>query len=233
MTKLKIPKKWTLIIAASIVILAALAPSYYFYNEYQKSQSLLKNPTQAATAEVKAIKDKVARHMELPTGEEPTLATVSDKEKLRDQAFFAKAENGDKVLIYTQARKAILYRPSIDKIIEVSTVNLGEGESETASPPQTQEAKIAIYNGTAKVGLTKAAQDKLAQDKVNVEVLDRDNAKNQDYKETLVIDLSGKNKILADSIIKSLGGKSSSLPPDEKSPEGVDILIILGSDYNI
>lgn len=67
---------------------------------------------------------KVSRIMVLPSNEEPTLATVTDLSKLKDQPFFANAQEGDKVLIYPRSLKAILYSPSKDKIIEVSSVNL-------------------------------------------------------------------------------------------------------------
>lgn len=48
-----------------------------------------------------------------------------DPEKLRDQPFFANAQRGDKVLIYANAKKAILYNPPSNKIIEVAPVNIG------------------------------------------------------------------------------------------------------------
>jgi hypothetical protein len=119
-----------LIIILIVFILAAL-PSYYFYNKYQKAQALLQNPNQASTAEAQVIVTNVGKLIELPTNENPTVATVSDTSKLLDQPFFAKAKNGDKVLIYSNAKKAILYRPSINKIIEVAPVNVG---SSTPAP---------------------------------------------------------------------------------------------------
>ena len=65
----------------------------------------------------------------LPEGEVPTIATVSDPEKLKDQPFFAKAKVGDKVLLYQNARKAYLYDPVNNKILEVAPISLGTGTS--------------------------------------------------------------------------------------------------------
>ncbi len=114
---------WAIILI--LLILLVTIPSYYFYSKYQKSQALLQNPNQASTAEAQTLVDAVGKLIELPANENPTIATVSDLTKLQDQPFFAKAQNGDKVLIYSNAKKAILYRPSINKIIEVAPVNLG------------------------------------------------------------------------------------------------------------
>lgn len=66
---------------------------------------------------------KIGTLIELPAGEEPTIATVTDKTKLTDQPFFASAQNGDVVLIYTHAKKAYLYRPGSNKILDVAPVN--------------------------------------------------------------------------------------------------------------
>jgi len=67
---------------------------------------------------------KVGSNINLPQNESPTVATVSDVNQLKGQAFFKNAQNGDKVMIYTQARKAILYRPSTNKIIEVGPISV-------------------------------------------------------------------------------------------------------------
>jgi hypothetical protein len=75
-------------------------------------------------SEITKLLDEVGKIIELPTGEMPTIATVSDVEKVKIQPFFAKAQNGDKVIIYSASKKAILYRPSEKKIIEVGLVNI-------------------------------------------------------------------------------------------------------------
>lgn len=228
--KINLPSKKLLVIPLIIVVLALAAiPSYYFYDKYRISQQLLKNPTEAARQEVRTLTEKVGRLMELPS-EEPTVATVSDKEKLNDQPFFQKAENGDKVLIYTQSRKAILYRPSSNKIIEVSTVNLGGVASEaTVSGNITQKPTVALLNGTNIVGLTKKVERQLLEKRVNIEVVSRENAKKQDYTKTIVVDLTNTQKAVAQQIANILGGEISSLPEGESKPKA-NILIILGSD---
>ncbi len=81
-------------------------------------------PEEDQLKELQRTVKSVSRLMVLPETEQPTLATVSDVTKLKDQAFFANAKTGDKVLIYPNSRKAILYSPSLDKIIEVSSLNL-------------------------------------------------------------------------------------------------------------
>jgi hypothetical protein len=67
--------------------------------------------------------------------EKPSVATISDKDKLGEQTFFKNAKNGDKVLIYTNAKKVILYRPSEDRIVEVGSVNIKGTETEEEASP--------------------------------------------------------------------------------------------------
>jgi len=68
---------------------------------------------------------QISKFLELPTDETPTLATVKEANKLRSQAFFSHAQDGDKVLIYAKSGRAVLYRPGTKKIIEYMPINLG------------------------------------------------------------------------------------------------------------
>lgn len=89
---------------------------------YYKLKRVEESKTTDTKEEVKSLVDKVSRLYLVPQNEEPTVATVSDPQILKEQSFFTLAEKGDKVLIFTRASKAVLYRPSIDKIIEIAPI---------------------------------------------------------------------------------------------------------------
>ena len=108
--------------ALAVVVLASVGTAFY----YKRQATILRtNPAKAVEKEVKQVIEAVSRLVVLPEGETPTVATVADKEKLKDQVFFANAKVGDKVLIYTNAKKAILYNPEADKIVEIAPLNIG------------------------------------------------------------------------------------------------------------
>lgn len=88
---------------------------------------------EASQDEIQSLISEVGTLIELPVGETPTLATVTEADKVREQPFFQMAENGDKVLIYANAKKAYLYRPSTKKIIEVGAINIGENQAPTSA----------------------------------------------------------------------------------------------------
>lgn len=107
--------------AVIIAILGGLSIGAYLYMRHSDQ---LANEQNTPASELQQVVAKVGRLAVLPTDEEPALFTVVDKDK-QQQAFFSAAQNGDKVLIYTGIRKAILYRPSIDKIVEMAPLVTG------------------------------------------------------------------------------------------------------------
>lgn len=99
------------------VVLVLAAAAGVFYLMQSGGDEAAKVPDLQTTDQVVR---QVSTHILLPSGEQPTVATVTDASKVRNQAFFSNAASGDKVLVYAQAKKAYLYRPSIDRIIEVA-----------------------------------------------------------------------------------------------------------------
>lgn len=232
----KDPKKSNrkaLYLIIGIIILTAIGTSSYFYIQYRNAQKLLKQPAATSQEEVGKIVAKVGSLIELPKNEDPTIATVSNKEKLKDQVFFTNAQNGDKVLIYTKSKKAIIYRPSINKIIEVSSVNFGASPTPTSvllqTPTPTPKlgiSRAAVYNGTKIKGLASSVSSQLTDAFKNINIVEKGNTKN-DYTKTIIIDLSGKNKNIVRQIADFLSGEVSVLPENEAKPDA-DILVITG-----
>jgi len=125
-----------LIVFLLLLFLGSAASAFSFYRELSVLKS---NPQVVAKEEADLLISRVSQLIVLPAGEMPTIATVSDIEKLKERPFFANAKNGDKVLIYTQSKKAILYDPVNNKIVEVAPVNIGnpEGTEEESSKKST------------------------------------------------------------------------------------------------
>lgn len=96
----------------------------------------LYNPNQLSdSSEARSLIAKVSKLIVLPSNEQPTIATVTDLGALKDQLFFAQAHIGDKVLIYSVAKKAILYNPSENRIIEVAPlIDDSQNKTTTNSP---------------------------------------------------------------------------------------------------
>lgn len=199
--------------------------SAFFYIQYRRE--ILKNPSY----EVSQVIQELQQIMELPEGV-PTLATVTEKEKLQQEGFFKHAQNGDKVLIYLEQGRAILYRPSSKKIIDVAPVQKTPDQSDSPTPATKAEAEqpltLAIYNGTTTPGLTKKIETDLSASSFELTVSTRENAQRSTYQKTVVVDLDGKFAIQAKQLAEFLSGEVSGLPEGETRPDA-DLLIIAGS----
>lgn len=196
---------------------------FYFYPPKNIAEKI-KNEQNVAL--IKKTIEAVGKLMVLPTDEDPTVATVLDQEKLKDQSFFKNAQNGDVVLIYAKAGKAILYRQSARKIIEVGPIVFANQEGAQAQR-EGAKIKIAYYNGTSVAGLSRETLNKVANAYPDYETGVIGNASKKDYKETFVVDISGNRSREAGELAEFLGGKVSSLPAGETAPSA-DILIISG-----
>lgn len=108
----RITKKKFVVIAIIVLVLAAAA----FY--VIRRQSVNWNDTKLTVAEQKILVGKIGDLMVLPDEPQPVFAVVTDAEKLRaEQPFYAAVQNGDILLVLPSTRKAIIYSPSADKIV--------------------------------------------------------------------------------------------------------------------
>ena len=137
----KFGSPFVLILLLLIGVSGALA--IYFY---QQLSALKANPQAIAQNEASELVERVSKLIVLPEDETPTIATVQNPEQLLEQPFFARAKKGDKVLIYTNARKAILYDPVANKIVEVAPVNIGNTQTVNPSLPTQSPPAPASEN---------------------------------------------------------------------------------------
>lgn len=121
-------------LVVSILAIAGAGSGIYYYSQYRALSQRSKDPQ----AEVKDVLAKVGKLIELPTGEEPTVATVQDAEKIKTQPFFTKAQNGHRVILYSNAKLAILFDEKANKIINVGAINLSTPSAEVAPEPSLQ-----------------------------------------------------------------------------------------------
>ncbi|MHB8860609.1 MAG: hypothetical protein ACYC48_02640 [Minisyncoccota bacterium] len=123
---------WSTALAMLVVI--ALAFEAGRYSVYRT------HPEFSRAEQAQAILEKVGHLIQLPQGETPTMATISDASAVKKgQPFLSNAANGDILIVYSNAAEALLYRPSTDKLIAVGPVNPGAG-SQTAAQAQNPSA---------------------------------------------------------------------------------------------
>lgn len=231
-------KKNAFIVFIFLAFIGLAASSVYFFMKYKDAEGELNKRGKDQKQEVIAILDKVGKLIELPTDEEPTVATVTDKEKLKEQKFFSKAENEDKVIIFVKSQKAILYRPAWNKVIEVARIDtvdqkLTEGQTvDTPVAPKLEQVSLTVLNGTSIPGLSNTFIEKtkiIPEIKVGSKV----SANKTDYQTSLLVDLSGgKYSELIKKITGVLGIDTviTTMPEGEATPSS-KLVVILGSDF--
>jgi hypothetical protein len=225
-----------------IIVVGALVAGYGFVNTNTGTDGGKLSPSQ-----INSLISEVGDKMMIPKGETPTIATVTDVTKLENQPFFRNAQNGDKVMIFGSTNTAILYRPSIHKIVTVAPINAqtnpvasGNNPPPTGTPsgtitptPNTQPIKVVILNGTKVAGLAKKAESLIKSESVNVVSLGNTFG---DYAISSISNVSKPSKITDEQLQRIVNAtkvkaKIITLPAGETAPEGVDVVLILGKDF--
>ncbi|KKS75477.1 hypothetical protein A2781_02520 [Candidatus Gottesmanbacteria bacterium RIFCSPHIGHO2_01_FULL_42_27] len=243
-------KKIGLFLLYLLIFFAAVSGSVgslFYYSKYKDTEERLKQATLASGDNVNAIIAKVGKLIKLPEDELPTIATISDLDKLKGQPFFARAKVGDKVLLYTQAKKAILYDPKDNVIIEVGPLVMPSGSpapsisgkselTRVSATPAVAGAsvsagiQVAILNGTKDDSLANTFARDLAKKMPEILIVSSAKAKIDSYEKTLIVDLFSQKSRDLPELAKAAGAEIADLPPGETKPLNADILIILGRD---
>jgi len=115
-------RSWVWVIVGLVIagLIAALLYTYFYFtsDEYREK---------AAAKEVAELIAEIGTKMILPVDEEPAIFDITDPAQLASQqAFFADVEQGDKLLVYSESAKAIIYSPSRGIIVNVGPVTFDE-----------------------------------------------------------------------------------------------------------
>lgn len=213
-----------------IVVVVALAGVGFLYFQYQNTAKELKKvksqvSSQAGVAgkqdEAKKYVTEIGKIARLPD-ETPSIATITDASKLKEEPFLKDAKNGDILLVFSKSGRVILYDPVNKKIVNMTTLST---ESSI-----TQAYKVAIRNGTKTVGLTNKIEEELKKVLGVLNVVSKDNASKDSYEKTTVSVLNEKAADLAQSIAKTLNAQIIDLPSTESKLTEADIIIIIGKD---
>lgn len=125
-------KKIFLVVAVLIVLIIIGGLGLYAYNA-NKQLKMLNDPAlrqQAAKEEINSWVNKISKHIILPTGEDPMMATITDINALvKEQPFYQGAANGDIILIYSKAKQGYVYDPTKDIIVKMGPVFIDNSNS--------------------------------------------------------------------------------------------------------
>lgn len=228
------PSKSALVRAGLVAVVvgslgANAALGYQVYIQSQELKAYKNDPSAEAQKELTEVIAEVNKLIALPTDVTPVLATVSDAASLKERnAFFAPAENGDKVLMYVTAadvnqRKAYLYRPSTKQLINVAPVAATNNQVQ----PQQDQFSMEIRNGTPNDGLEERMKALLARVFPNATVPSSGVAVRSTYESSVLVKVDGSDE-LAEKLSTLFNVEVVALPAGEPAPSGVDFLLILG-----
>lgn len=232
--------KFKLIVGLAVLLIIVGGIGGYLFLTKSNTPTTNVNPD-----EVSQLIEEISQIYDLPALEKPTVATITDVGKLKNQPFFQKAKNGDKVIIYNQAKKAILYDPISKKILEIAPLSgsLGlesQNSTESAQTPSLETstdnsetqitAKIALRNGAGRRGLAATTQEELKKTYPEVNVVSKDNVDGEKVDKTIVVIFNQSAKADAERLREFFSATIADLPEGESKVEGADIMVILGKD---
>lgn len=220
---------------AFAVLIGACVWLFVNYNNAQKQVDYLSGLTveDINQKETDELLKKVGKLILLPEDEQMTISTIQDIDKLsEEQQFFERAQNGDKVIIYSD--RAIVYSPERNILVNVGPVyaqeNDSQGENEDLginqinTTPKKEVTTLEIRNGSEIAELATELNDELS-DK-NYKVIKINNASRKNYNGDVLINLSGKD---INKLEKELGMQAINSLPEGEAQSAADAVIILGN----
>jgi hypothetical protein len=226
-TKKNRPSLKKILLTGLVILLLAISAAigflYYQTRQELKRISSQKGQQELSKQEVQAVVSELEKLTLLPE-EEPVLATILNAPYLATQsAFYEKAQNGDKLIVYPKAQKAYIYSPERHIIVNAGPLIMDQGQGQT----QAQPMKVEIRNGSSTLGAGTRLKSKVEGN--GAEVIAVTDAANKEYRETIVIPI---NKAITAEQLKpfaeTINGKVVTSVPSGEATSHADVLVIVG-----
>lgn len=222
-----------LLIALLVLAVAGFAWSYINYQAAQKKIAVLTDPKLASELNQKqteVLLEKLGKLMDLPAEKNPIVATINDVETLAaTQDFYTNAHNGDKLLIFSQSRKAIIYDENRNVLVNAGPIFYSDPAANAQPQRAADRVTIDLRNGSTVADLAVKTRDQL-KTTFAFNILRIAKAAKTDYTTTTLIDLTdgSKGQMVAD-LQKALGANVVKQMPNGEAETKAEIVVILGS----
>jgi hypothetical protein len=105
---------WMILVVIGLLCTYALIMGAIYKNQIASQKK-------AQAKEEKQTVDKIAKLLRLPD-ENPIITTVYNEKDFENNNLFRPVKKGDKILLFINAKQAVIYRPSNNQVIEVLPV---------------------------------------------------------------------------------------------------------------
>lgn len=217
----KVSRVKVVLLLIVLMLLGAIGVMGYLYYQTRQELLLLSTPQgqqRISEQEVKQVLDQLGKLTLLPE-EEPVMATIIDAQYLATQsAFYQKSENGDKLVVFPQAKKAFIFSPSRNIIVNSGPL---------ITDADRQVVNVELRNGTNDTSISEKIKTDLEANGATVTAVgDADN----DYAQTRVIGMT--DKVPAETLnalATYLNGEVMSELPSGEEKSDADIVVIIGN----
>lgn len=131
------------VISLGILAVLLIVGAVYYASSRDTFEPSNGDTQELSQEEIAALVVRVGKLIQLPANEDPLVATIVDVESLvATQPFYSGAQNGDMLLIYSSASKAIIYSPSRNMLVNVGPIVIDDAQQTETADVFTDEEVI-------------------------------------------------------------------------------------------
>ncbi len=132
-------------ILSILIIIVIVVLGYAIFKKFNPTNSSAVEG-QLSDKEIKVLVDKVSKLINVPE-ETPVIATIIKADQLIvEQRFYVGSKDGDYLMVFPKAQKAIIYRESENKLINVGPIIVDQPAT-TTQPVVTEKTNTSTTTG--------------------------------------------------------------------------------------